>query len=257
MTVKQLPDSSTLFEIFSNSTNLAQMLVVGTLMSASLSIIAAPAHAVALNGGQVAFTGETTGFLESQNAVPLNSFNVTFNFNPEPAPGAASNATVSSASAPFNTYFNQNPNGSGSYPLNPRTQTVAFNYASGNNSSFSYTLGSNLVFAFANSVTLTIREGSTLVGSKFVGPSGSGVNLSTNNPSGSFYSQGGINTNLNALSFTLNDITAGSTGGYSILASTVEPVTASVPEPFTIVGTILGGTAAMRMRKKLAAAAKN
>jgi hypothetical protein len=253
MKVKQLPDLSTLFEIFSKSTNLAQMLVVGTLaMSASVGIPAAPAHAVALNGGQVAFTGETTGFLELQNAVPLNSFGVTFNFNPEPPPGAASNATVSSASAPFNTYFNQNPNGSGTYSLNPQTQTVAFNYDSGNNSLFSYKLGSDLVFAFANSVTLTIKQGSTFVGSN----SGSGVSLSTNSPFGSFYSQGGINTTVQALSFTLNDITAGSTGGYSILASTVEPVTASVPEPLTIVGTILGGTAAVRIRRKLTDAAK-
>jgi hypothetical protein len=253
MKVKQLPDLSTLFEIFSKSTSLAQMLVVGTLaMGASVGIPVAPAHAVALNGGQVVFTGETTGFLELQNAVPLNSFNVTFNFNPEPAPGAASNATVSSASTPFTTYFNQNPNGSGSYPLNPRTQTVAFNYFSGDNDGFTYKLGSDLVFAFENSVTLTMKEGTRFVGSN----SGTGVSLANNSPSGAFYSQGGMNTSVEALSFTLNDITSGSTGGYSILASTVEPVTASVPEPLTIVGTILGGTAAIRIRKKLADTAK-
>lgn len=229
------------------------MLVVGTLaIGASVGITAAPANAVALNGGQVTFVGETTGFLELQNAIPGDSFDVTFNFNPEPPPGAASNATVTSASAPFTTYFNQNSNGSGSYPLSPQTQTVAFNYASGNNSLFSYTLDNDLVFAFDNSVTLTIKKDSTFVGSN----SGTGVSLANNSPSGSFYSQGGINTTVQALSFTLNDITSGSTGGYSILASTVEPVTAAVPEPLTIVGTILGGTAVVRIRRKLTEAAK-
>jgi hypothetical protein len=36
----------------------------------------------------------------------------------------------------------------------------------------------------------------------------------------------------------------------------VSPVTASVPEPFTIIGTMVGGTAALRMRKKLKSANK-
>jgi hypothetical protein len=248
MKFKQLPDLS-LFEIFSKSASLAQILVVGTLsMGASVGIASAPAHAVALNGGQVVFTGETTGFLELQDAVFGNSFDVTFNFNPDPAPGTASNATVSSATAPFDTYFNQNPSGAGSYPLSPQTQTVTFKYDSGDDSLFSYILDDDLVLAFANSVSLTIKDGSIFVGSN----SGSGVSLASNSPFGSFYSQGGVDTTVNALSFTLNDITSGSTGGYSILASTVEPVTAAVPEPLTTVGTILGGTVAIRIRKKLA-----
>lgn len=36
----------------------------------------------------------------------------------------------------------------------------------------------------------------------------------------------------------------------------VPPLTTSVPEPFTIIGTLIGGTAAFRMRKKLKAIAK-
>ncbi len=253
MKFKQLPDLPALFEIFSKSASLSKMLVIGTLaMGASIGIPSAPAHAVTLNGGQVVFTGETTGFLELQNAVADNLFDVTFNFNPDPAPGTADNAKVSSASAPFTTYFNQTPNGSGSYPLNPQTQKVAFKYVSGDNKGFTYTLDSDLVFAFENSVTLTIKDGTRFVGDN----SGTGVSLSNNSPSGAFYSQGTIDTPVKALSFTLNDITSGSTGGYSILASTVEPVTASVPEPLTIVGTILGGAAAVRIRRKLTNAAK-
>ena len=38
--------------------------------------------------------------------------------------------------------------------------------------------------------------------------------------------------------------------------STIPPSSTSVPEPFTIVGTLIGGTAALRMRKKLKAASK-
>ncbi|WP_373538664.1 PEP-CTERM sorting domain-containing protein [Chamaesiphon sp.] len=37
---------------------------------------------------------------------------------------------------------------------------------------------------------------------------------------------------------------------------TVAPASTAVPEPFTIVGTLIGGTAALRMRKKLADANK-
>lgn len=40
--------------------------------------------------------------------------------------------------------------------------------------------------------------------------------------------------------------------GYNTFVSTSSPVTA-VPEPFTIIGTLVGGTAALRMRKKLKA----
>jgi hypothetical protein len=36
------------------------------------------------------------------------------------------------------------------------------------------------------------------------------------------------------------------------LLSSVSVTPASVPEPFTIIGTIVGGTAAFRLRKKLA-----
>ena len=38
--------------------------------------------------------------------------------------------------------------------------------------------------------------------------------------------------------------------------SSINPDATAVPEPFTIVGTLIGGTAALRMRKKLKAATK-
>jgi hypothetical protein len=50
--------------------------------------------------------------------------------------------------------------------------------------------------------------------------------------------------------------TSGSTGIYfgNFTAFNITPAAAtSVPEPFTIIGSLIGGTAALRMRKKLAA----
>ncbi len=43
----------------------------------------------------------------------------------------------------------------------------------------------------------------------------------------------------------------------SFSAVVTVPSATAVPEPLTIIGTMLGGTAAMRMRKKLSAAANN
>ena len=54
--------------------------------------------------------------------------------------------------------------------------------------------------------------------------------------------------NTDSFNLTFNDISSRSgAGGYSVLASTFT----AVPEPFTIIGTLVGGTAAVLMRKKL------
>jgi hypothetical protein len=62
-----------------------------------------------------------------------------------------------------------------------------------------------------------------------------------------------------AASDTLSFLAVGTPSGrppFSLLAGlTVTPT--SVPEPFTIIGTIVGGTAAFRLRKKLAKSTKN
>ena len=50
------------------------------------------------------------------------------------------------------------------------------------------------------------------------------------------------------------------TAGYALLDNfrfgTANAATTSVPEPFTVIGTLVGGTAALRMRKKLKSAQK-
>jgi hypothetical protein len=46
----------------------------------------------------------------------------------------------------------------------------------------------------------------------------------------------------------------GDSGAFTTTITGPGNVLTAVPEPFTIIGTIVGGTAALRMRKKLAAA---
>jgi hypothetical protein len=133
------------------------------------------------------------------------------------------------------------------------TPTATLNYVAGNSGAFIYSLASKIDFDFINGATVTIGGGTLFTGS---------VNVSSTALSSIDFSQSsfknGINVvPLNALSFTLGDIVGRGTGTFGITASTLAPTTTAVPEPFTIVGTILGGTAALRMRKKLAKAAQN
>jgi hypothetical protein len=50
------------------------------------------------------------------------------------------------------------------------------------------------------------------------------------------------------VAFSFSDLPGTGGGDYNILVSPT-----AVPEPFTIIGTIVGGTAALRLRKKLTA----
>jgi hypothetical protein len=58
----------------------------------------------------------------------------------------------------------------------------------------------------------------------------------------------------------ITSISFNATGGYLMLDNfrfgSAAVATASVPEPFTVIGTLVGGTAALRMRKKLKSASK-
>jgi hypothetical protein len=233
---------------------LVQILAVGSLaVGASMGIMVVPAQAVLLSGGQVVFTGATSSFSNLQDSVSGNLFDVTFN-------PSNSNASVSSASTPFSPkFFDKNiggMTGAGAYGIT--ASTGRFSYVSGTDAAYTYTLnsiGNNLDFAFDNGVTLTIAGGSSFTGSKFTSPTDASVSLDfiAQDPAGSYYTETGVKTILNALSFTVNDISSSTTGGYSILASTVTPTT-KVHEPLTIIGTIVGGALILRMRKKLAQA---
>jgi hypothetical protein len=243
MKVKQLPDLSTLFEIFSKSTSIAQLLTVGSLaVSISSAIAVAPAGAVSLANGDLTFGTST-----------LPSFfadvNPGLNDTIEIAIGASTNvgsANGSLENAPFFT-------APGSYNFGSPNPVALLNWVSGaNNGPIAYELANPIDFNFTNGVNLKIAAGTLFTGNMDT----SSVSLSTILRTGSFFENNGDVAPLNALSFGFNDIGGTGNGTYGITAST-QSSTTSVPEPFTIIGTIIGGAAAMRMRKKLADADKN
>lgn len=218
--------------------NLTQLLAIGSMaIGAVASIPAAPAQAALLNTGELVFQNGTTNFFEDVNPVSGDTFNVTFN------PGSL--AFVTGATGAFSTPLPVTPL---AYTINPSPQAT-FTYAGSNGANiFDYTLTSgNLPFSFTNGVNLTVADGSIFRGSFNLATGG--VDFGVINSAGSFFSNSDGSIPAAALAFSFGDISGGSGGSYGI---TSRPV----PEPFTIIGTIVGGTAAFRMRKKLSAANK-
>jgi hypothetical protein len=77
------------------------------------------------------------------------------------------------------------------------------------------------------------------------------TNLSLNNVSLASIFGTGLN-NGTVLEFRVNDSDDFNNLGTFTVSSPIDrPTTTAVPEPFTIIGTLIGGTAAVRMRKKL------
>jgi hypothetical protein len=131
------------------------------------------------------------------------------------------------------SYIDLNGNTSGTI-----TSIGSFSFAAGDKLNLSYNYGTNGAGGAANIFLGTTQIGvinNVAVGSSFF----SGSYTSTQAFSG-------------ALSFV--STTPGS-GGIVLDNITLDKTTA-VPEPFTIIGTLIGGTAAIRTRKKLKAAAK-
>jgi hypothetical protein len=225
--------------------SLTQVLAVSTLaIGASVGFAAAPAHAVFFYNSDIAFGTGVPSFYGDVNPTTVVNDTITVNFVNPTIISSVSGTNLTSA--PF---FSA---GAGSYSFVGGTPpTAVFNYVSGNDVSFAYALASNLNFNFANGANLVIAAGTQFNGSR----NSSSTAFSTINTSGSFFRNGTDITPLNALSFGFTDIFGAGNGGYTIQASTGSPT--AVPEPFTIVGTIVGASAALRMRKKLADATKN
>jgi hypothetical protein len=190
---------------------------------------AAPAGAVLLNSGNFSFADGTTDFFTS-----LGQTSYTVNFN-----NTSGAAFINSATGSFSSTF-----APGSTPaVTPSTGT--FNLVSGN----VFSLSSPLSFNFpVNGVNVTIDSGSTFT--RTFNGTAAGVGFADLAVSGRVANADG-SVIVQGLSFTFNDNPAPGGGSYSV---TLAP---SVPEPFTVIGTIVGGTAAFRMRKKLANVNKN
>jgi hypothetical protein len=213
--------------------NYLQVVAASSLAVGVAAIIpAAPAGAVLLNSGNFSFADGTTDFFTS---VGQNSYTVNFN-------NTSGAAFINSATGAFSSSF-----APGSTPaVTPSTGT--FNLVSGN----VFSLASPLSFNFpVNGVNVSINSGSTFTRTFNNGTSGVGfADLSVN---GQVANADGT-VNLQGLSFTFNDNPSPGGGSYSVTLSPNNPL---VPEPFTVIGTIVGGTAAFRMRKKLANINKN
>jgi hypothetical protein len=229
------------------SNSLNQLLAIGGLaIGAVATISAAPAGAVTFGSGQqLGFGGFTTDFYPPASSG--TAFPVTFSGN-----GSAETAGAP-AGTQLDALFSPVTNINLTQPA-----TGTFTYVSGSGNNIVYELSGNMTFAFANSIDFTVGSGSRFESTYNNG--NQGIQLALSSDAGSFFTdrRGGIADITPALTstFTFSDvpqvISGNFAGRYDIIAST----TAAVPEPFTVIGTIVGGTAAFRMRKKLAAANK-
>jgi hypothetical protein len=204
------------------------------------SISAAPASAVLINGGELNFTGGTTNLSSLVRPNAPASFLVDFN-QPSALP------TVLAATGDFATFFPQlKP------ALVPATATPSsFSLVSTiTPTSFLYQLSNPLAFNFGN-ISLNIGQSSTFTGT-YNNLGGVDFNLLSSVGSSFITANDSVSTPIRTLSFSFGDTGLSGIGNYRISASPT-----AVPEPFTIIGTIIGGTAAFRMRKKLSSSAKN
>jgi hypothetical protein len=239
-------------------------------------ISAAPAGAVVIApGSQLRFDGDVTNTLGTINATSLgNTFEGTFTGRG----GGGGGGTVSTASGTFASLL------AGVGPTSGFSTGIKFitsNPVSFKQVGFSATIPggidyiptSDLVFTFPNTNgTSTDPAGGTLTllaNTRFLvtpaastgGVARSNFDIYTSPSFDGIFTNGTDSTVVNFTSFSFeldnidntNLILNPSPNGSFSLVATVPDATA-VPEPFTIIGTMLGGTAAMRMRKKLAAA---
>ena len=259
MQLKQLSNGSNSIETSFKSSSLTQVLAIGTLaIGASVGIAAAPAHAVFITNGQFAFND---GVLNTADTVPFDPRNAIVTPGSKiitPVLGNEFTATfnnknvviVGTALGDFSTLF---PN-----PTSPVTSSsVGLRYDSGSN----YKTTGELVFDFGTSGTLSIASGSTFLNT----PQGvSHSNFAYQGTTASFVNN--FNTTIipiTSFNFDVDNIASSNpantspNGSYSLVTSIIgAPPSTAVPEPFTIIGTLVGGTAAVRMRKKLAATQK-
>jgi hypothetical protein len=206
--------------------------ICGLAIGATTAISATPAIAVTFNTGELDFGVFTSPFATAVNPIPGNTVPVTFN--------PSGTASIFASSGSFTSAFNP-----GTIGVNAPSP-VSLAYVSPT----SYRLANDLVINFANNVGFTLRQNSTFVLTPITNNgilTGNSFQLANN--AGSFFTSGGDITNIPTLAFSLTDNGLPSGGVYIAQASPT-----AVPEPFTIIGTIVGGTAALRMRKKLISA---
>ncbi len=228
-----------------NIKNLTTITASGLAIGIAATISAAPAQAVSIGSGNLTFSDGATN---STPSTPItgtagNFFTVDFD--------RGGKNTITEASGSFGTLI---PGvtliNAVAGNVNPSTGNFAY-VAGAPAGSFDYRLTNlaGLDFNFGPSIgTLNIAANSLFRGS-FAG--GSNVNFSLNPLNIASFTNGSDSSPVNVRNFDFSiSSNADSTGSYGVSVT-------AVPEPFTIIGTIIGGTAAFRMRKKLSSSAKN
>ena len=210
------------------------------------SISAAPAQAVSITSGLLSFNDGAlnTNVVGGGSITPVAGNRFTVNFNP------VNFATVQEATGSFAT---------AGLSIGPRyiaSSSADYLFSGGN----TYTQLGDLVFNLGQQVTanpsvarLTVGAGS-IFSTSTVANSTTFAFLSGNT---AFVTQpDGILSQLsvqpNDFRFTVDNLASNNPALTSIPNGAYSLATTAVPEPFTIIGTIIGGTAAFRMRKKLA-----
>ena len=230
---------------FANLQTLKIAAVSSLAISAAATICAAPVQAAVVNGS-VSFNDGVLNVIGTIPSAPgPGSFTASFNNT-----GAliVNNGGTGSLGALF-------PAGAKSVA----TSSVGLSYFSGSN----YITTNDLIFDFGSATgKLTVATGALF--SNTPNLTGTRSSFSYQGTAATFMN-GMDSTPLSLTSFDFsvdnlassNPLNTSPNGSYSLVATTsvVTPTTA-VPEPFTIIGTLVGGTAAIRTRKKLKAAAK-
>jgi hypothetical protein len=220
----------------------ASLALSATTLVAGLAIVpVAPASATNLINN---------GSFSSGNLDNWNAFNTTIDLSTTPI-----SALLGSSYSSLNQAFSTTPDISTQYRasfdiLNP--QSDSFNY-----------LYINVANAFGDIPTYGYLDDLIAAGQVNITVSGSGSNVvntidflfnSTGLPSGFFGTDGFGQNTANDYFYIYNYGGISSINITNIAVNAV--VTASVPEPFTVIGTLVGGTAVLRMRKKLKSAHK-
>jgi hypothetical protein len=240
-------------------------------IGAATVISVAPASATTIApGSQLAFND---GFLNTSGTIDPTTFGDKF----QGTFTGNGSGTVSTASGTFASLLaglgpTSTPTGAKFVTSNP----VVFQQVglSATVVGIDYLPTTALTFNFGSAGTLTLPANTRFLVSP-AASSGTGVprsnfNIYTTPSFSGTFTNGGDTTILNFTSFsfdadnidntnTTNPLAPGynlsPNGSFSFVATV--PAATAVPEPFTIIGTILGGTVAMRMRKKLAKANQN
>jgi hypothetical protein len=224
--------------------------ISGLAIGIATGISATPASAVSITPGSVlAFNdgaANTAGTISPTTVG--NSFTGTFNGNNAAIVSSATTGTFSTLLSPF-----------GAKTVNTTSSIFSrVGLSTTVPGGIDYSNSAPLTFNFGTAGTLTVPTGAFFLADTSPTPGNTTFRIYTSatapgapNFFGTFLN-GTDSSTVQFNDFRFEVTTVGSpiaTGSYSLTATAVP--TAAVPEPFTIIGTLVGGSAALRMRKRL------